>query len=221
MIHQPYEAVPQVSSTTALEMRAQAPSPSHATVQRWLFTILVLWALTVLGLTAAGITAQLPTPLLPVPVALGIIIPLVIYARSTVFRDYIHALDLRALTLFNVWRIPAALAFFYYGAQGELPPVFVRNAGWGDLIAGVLAIPMVLGAVWLGRQRWAAFTGYHLFSLTDFVVAVGTGFYFSLQSDPLMDTLKHLPMSVIPLYGVPITGAFSAMTLHRLFTRRA
>lgn len=48
-------------------------------------------------------------------------------------------MDLRALTLFNVWRVPAALAFFYYGSQGDLPTAFVRNAGWGDLIAGLLA----------------------------------------------------------------------------------
>lgn len=210
-----------IKSSLPSVLRDKVPAATDARVQFWLFSLFALWALVVLGFTAAGITARLPTPLLPIPVALGMVVLLTIYAGSEAFRDYVHALDLRALTLFNVWRVPAALAFFYFGAQGELPGIFVRNAGWGDFIAGVLAVPVVLGAVWLGARRRAAFTAYHLFSITDFVVAVGTGFYFSLLSDPLMDTLKHLPMALIPLYAVPITGAFSLMTLHRLFTRRA
>ena len=72
---------------------------------------------------------------MPLPIALGIALPLLVYTRSEALQAYISAVDLRTLTLFNVWRVPAALAFFYYGAQGELPTLFVRNAAWGDLIA--------------------------------------------------------------------------------------
>jgi hypothetical protein len=35
-----------------------------------------------------------------------------------------------------------------------------------------------------------------------------------------METLRVLPMVLIPLFGVPVTGALHLMTLHRLFTRR-
>lgn len=209
-----------VQPRAPLRLRAQEPADTHASVHRWLMGGLTAWLALVLLLAGTGLLAQLPTQLLPAPIALSLTALLLLYARVPAFRDYLHALDLRTLSLFNVWRIPAALAFFHYGAQGELPAAFVRNAAWGDLIAGVLAIPVALWALGFGR-RLAAFTGYHLFSITDFVVAVGTGFYFSLLGDPLMGTLKHLPMAVIPLFGVPITGAFSLMTLHRLFTRRA
>jgi hypothetical protein len=174
-----------------------------------------------LALGWLGVTTLLPTRLLPFPIALGIVLPLLVYARSEAFRAYISAADLRTLTLFNVWRVPAALAFFYYGAQGELPALFVRNAAWGDLIAGVLAPIVVLGLARLAAIRRASFIGFHLFSFADFVVAVGTGFAFSLLNDPLMGTLKALPMAIIPLFGVPVTGALSLMTLHRLLTRRA
>jgi len=183
--------------------------------------VLVLWAGAVLALGWLGVTTLLPTRLLPLPIALGTVLPLLVYARSAAFRAYISAVDLRTLTLFNVWRVPAALAFFYYGAQGELPTLFVRNAAWGDLIAGVLAPVVVFGFARLAAIRRASFVGFHLFSLADFVVAVGTGFAFSLLNDPLMGTLKALPIAIIPLFGVPVTGALSLMTLHRLLTRRA
>lgn len=183
--------------------------------------VLAVWAGAVLALGWLGVPALLPTRLLPLPIALGIVLPLLVYARSEAFQAYIHAVDLRALTLFNVWRVPAALAFFYYGAQGELPALFVRNAAWGDLVAGVLAPMVVLGLAHIAAIRRASFVGFHLFSFADFVVAVGTGFAFSLLNDPLMGTLKELPMAIIPLFGVPVTGALSLMTLHRLLTRRA
>ena len=136
--------------------RAQMPAESHSVVHRLLMATLALWALAALLVSGSGLFAQLPTPLLPIPVALGIFIPVLVYARSEAFRGYIHAADLRNLTLFHVWRVPAALAFFYYGAQGLLPETFVFNAGWGDLIAGVLAPIVVFGLALGGRPTWIA-----------------------------------------------------------------
>jgi len=171
------------------------------------------------ALSALGLTTWLPTPLLPVPVALGVAIPVFVYARSGAFRDYIHALDLRVLTVYNFWRVPAALAFFYYGARGDLPLTFVCNAAVGDLIAGAVAPLVVFWVTRHTRGRMAIFAAFHIFSVADFVVAVGTGVTFALLNDPLIGTLKEWPMALIPLFGVPVTGAFSLMTLHRLLTR--
>jgi hypothetical protein len=184
-------------------------------------SILLGWAAAVIFLAAVGFVAYLPTQLLPVPVVIGMTTPLAVYTLSRRFRAFIYRIDLRWLTLFNVWRVPAALAFFWYGAQALLPQPFVFNAAWGDLIAGVLA-PLALFWDRLG-QRWRirSYIAFHLFSIADFIVAVGTGFTFSLLRDPLMDTLKLFPMAIIPLFGVPLTGALSLMTLHRLLTRKA
>lgn len=189
-------------------------------VQRDFFITLAVWFVAVIILSLSGATAYLPTRLLPVPVILGITLPLVFYARSKAFRDYIQSTDIRNLTLFNIWRVPAALAFWYYGSQGLLPEVFVRNAAWGDFIAGVLALVAVY-ALARGRAKLPSYVGFHLFSFADFVVAVGTGFTFSLFANPLMATLKDFPMVLIPMFGVPVTGALSLMALHRLFVKRA
>jgi hypothetical protein len=207
-----------VLSSAAHPTHAGAPKPYVGT---GFIGSLIIWGSVVVLLARLGIIARLPTPFLPIPVMLGMGIPVALYFGSQAFRSYIHALDLRALTLFNVWRVPAALAFFWYGARGDLPVQFVLNAGIGDVIAGVLAVPVVF---WLGtRPRWRlrSYTAFHLFSFADFVVAVGTGFYFSVAANPLMDTLKLFPMAFIPLFGVPVTGALSVMALHRLWTRRS
>ena len=46
---------------------------------------------------------------------------------------------LHRLTLMHIWRIPAAMLFFWYGMRGELPPLFWIIAGVGDLFAGIYA----------------------------------------------------------------------------------
>lgn len=203
------------------DLRARQPASTHQRVQQILFVSLALWAAGVILLTSTGLLAQLPTRLIPVPILIGIGTLLLVYSRSKAFRYYIHAVDLRSLTLFHLWRVPAALAFFYYGAQGELPLWFVRNAGWGDLIAGLLAPVAVFAFARSERFLLGGFIAFHLFSIADFVGAVGTGSLFSLLDNPLMATLKEMPMALIPFFGVPVTGALSLMTLHRLFTRRA
>lgn len=72
------------------------------------------------------------------------------------------------------------------------------------------------------RPQWRrpSLLAFHLFSFADFAVAVGTGFSFSLLDDPLMGTLKTFPLALIPLFGVPLTGALSIIALHRLATGR-
>jgi len=149
-------------------------------------------------------------------------VPLVVVARSPRTRRLVGEIDLAHLTWFNAWRIPAALVFFAVGARGLLPDRFVANAAWGDLVAGILALVVVAAGTRLrARRRWAAYLGFHVFSFGDFVVAVGTGLTFTLLGDELMRTLLDTPVALIPLWGVPITGAISLLALHRLATRRA
>jgi hypothetical protein len=198
----------------------QQDAASYGRVQNWFVGVLLAWLVLLTVLAGVGVISLLPARLLPIPIAISMALLLVPYTASATFRGYIHALDMRALTLLHVWRIPAALAFLWYGAQGWLPATFTRNAGWGDLAAGILALVVVFGLARVPRWRFGSYVGFHLFGFADFVVAVGTGFAFSLLGDPLMETLRVLPMVLIPLFGVPVTGALHLMTLHRLFTRR-
>ncbi|QAY96288.1 permease [Methylovirgula ligni] len=158
-----------------------------------------------------GVYRALPPLLLAPIIALGIVVPIIVYAISDGFRAYIEAIGLRPLTAFHIWRIGAALLFFWYGAHNLLPETFVQNAGWGDFIAGFLALGVLLLPE--SRNRYLAF---HIFGFADFVLAVGTGLTFFLLNDPRMSAIQTLPMALIVLYGVGISGASHIMAFDLL-----
>jgi len=181
---------------------------------RILLSVLAIWGLAVAVAAEAGVYRAISPLLLAGIIALGIVVPVVVYAVSDGFRSYIEAIGLRSLTAFHIWRIAAALAFFWYGANDLLPETFVRNAGWGDLIAGLLALGVILLPE--SRTRYLAF---HIFGFADFVVAVGTGLTFFLLNDPRMSGIQTLPMALIPFYGVGISGASHIMAFDLLRRR--
>lgn len=178
---------------------------------RVLLTVLAIWGLVVAIAAQTGVYSAIPPLLLAPIIALGIVVPIIVYAMSKSFRAYIEAIGLRALTAFHIWRIAAALLFFWYGAHDLLPEVFVKNAGWGDLIAGLLA----LGVTVLPKTR-NRYLVFHIFGFADFVVAVGTGLTLFLLNDPRMAGIQTLPMALIPLYGVGISGASHIMAFDLL-----
>ncbi len=97
----------------------------------------------------------------------------------------------------------------------------LTRASWSDLNAGGRAPGVVFGFARLAAIERVSFIEFHVFSFADFFVAEGKGFAFTRLDDPLMDTLEEVPMAIIPLFGVPVTGAFSLMMLHWLLTRGA
>jgi hypothetical protein len=181
---------------------------------RVLLIVLAIWGLAVAGGAEAGLFRAIYPLLLAPIIALGIVVPVVVYALSDSFRAYIEAIGLRPLTTFHIWRIAAALVLFWYGAHNLLPEIFVQNAGWGDLIAGFLALGVILLPE--NRNRYLAF---HIFGFADFVVAVGTGLTLFLLNDPRMSAIQTLPMALIPLYGVGISGASHIMAFDLLRRR--
>lgn len=174
-----------------------------ASWHRILLMTLGLWVFIVALLSGAGLFSAIPLPLIAVLVAIAIAAPVIAYWRIDGFRRFLQSRDISYLTTFHLWRIPAALAFFYYGAQGELPQTFVRHAAWGDLFAGLLVRPVVLTT----RRGLGKYWAFHVFGFADFVLAVGTALYFSLISHPDMATLAAFPLALIPLFGVGVSGA--------------
>jgi hypothetical protein len=166
-----------------------------------LIAALVIWAGAVAALAERGVFRALPLPLIALLVAAGIALPTLIYLTSSPVRRYFDAIGLFPLTVLHIWRIPAALAFFGYGLACHLPTAFWMLAGVGDLIAGLLAARLAARAPDI-RDYWR----FHLFGFGDFVVAVGTGLTFTLLGDPRMATVASLPMALIPLFGVGVSG---------------
>ncbi len=172
---------------------------------------LAAWA----GLVAMGASTNalsaVPPPAIAALVALGIAAPTAGYFVWPDLRHWVERVGLRALTALHVWRIGAAILFFSYGSTGQLPAAFIGRAGWGDLVAGLAALVVVL--LPMSRSRYVA---VHLFGLADFLVAVGTGLYFTLALPGSMEPLRELPLALIPLFGVGLSGATHIMAFDLL-----
>jgi hypothetical protein len=182
---------------------------AHGT--RVLLSVLAIWGVAVCVAAETGVYAAMSALMIAPLIALGIVIPVIVYAMSERFRAYIAAIGLRSITAFHIWRIAAALVFFWYGANNLLPEAFVRNAGWGDFIAGSLALIVVM----LPENR-TSYLIFHIVGFADFVVAVGTGLALFLLNDSRMTAIQTLPMALIPLYGVGISGASHIMAFDLL-----
>jgi len=180
-------------------VQSATPSPL---VTALLVALAIAWGTTVAWFAARGAIRELYMPSIALLVAAGIALPTIAYFMLEPLRGYFRAAGLYPLTILHLWRIPAALAFFHFGAIGSLPPLFWILAGVGDFIAGCYAARLLF------RQGDDAFyRSFHRFGFADFVVAVGTGLAFTLLQDPRMATIAELPMALIPLFGVGISGA--------------
>jgi hypothetical protein len=186
----------------------------------WILPTAVLaWLIAVVGASLSGALGALAEAFMPAYaalVAVGIAAPVAAHFAVGPVRRAIDAVGLRWLTLMHVWRIPAALVFFWYGALGELPTLFWVLAGAGDLLAGCSA-----ATLWWRAPTPERLLRIHVFGFTDFVVAVGTGLTFTLLGDPRMALLTTLPMALIPLFGVGLSGASHIVALHALSRARA
>jgi hypothetical protein len=187
---------------------------SPGTSQQGLLIAVVSWGALVIAASATGVLGALGQYFMPgyaILVVIGIVVPTFSYFSFPSVRHAVDAIGLRRLTLFHVWRIPAGGLFIYYASSGELPLLFGLIAGVGDVLAGLGA------ATLLKRQATETqLRRIHLFGFADFITAVGTGLTFTLLNDPLMVTLTTLPMALIPLFGVGLSGASHIIALTRL-----
>jgi hypothetical protein len=193
-----------------MTMMNSLESPDFTRKSWTLAGILALWGVAVAVLAQTGVYRDVLAPLVGPIIAAGMALPFVAYFSFAGFRRYIEAIGLRRLTEFHVWRTPAALLFFWYGAHDWLPEAFVRDAGWGDVGAGVFALIVTLLP---SRGRYFAF---HLYGLADLALALGTGMTLTLHGDPRMAGILTLPMALIPLYAVGILGATHLMAFDLL-----
>lgn len=194
---------------------ANIPNASKGQYDTWMLRfiigVLVLWLAAVIFGAASGYLAKLYMPFVALIVAATIVAPTVWYFASPRFRTVVEDVGHYRIMLFHIWRIPAALLFFWYGFQGLLPSAFWILAGTGDLIAGSYALYLAVRPE-SSKTYWS----FHRFGFADFLVAVGTGLTFTLLQDPRMGPIASLPLALIPLFGVGVSGASHLMAFDML-----
>src|SRR5256714_352097 len=108
----------------------------------------------------------------------------------------------------NVWRVAGGF-FLLLAAEGRLGGPFPYSAGWGDIITGVLALPVAWLA--LGGQGKALAWTWNAFGMLDLVAALAFGI-ISANGSPLQiihagegsEAVQMLPWALIPNLFVPM-----------------
>ena len=148
------------------------------------------------------------------PVLIGTVIasPLVAAAIAASLSASVRALLLEMSMPFliglNVWRIGGGF-FLLLAAEGRLAGPFPYSAGWGDIITGVLALP-VAWLVLRGQGKALVWT-WNAFGMLDLVAALAFGI-ISANGSPLQiihagegsEAVQMLPWSLIPTVLVPM-----------------
>lgn len=164
------------------------------------------WVGVLLDITLSGAlkyTLMLPALFL-VPFAVGA----VTIAASPAARARLLDIPRRSILGVNVLRAIGFL-FLALAFAGQLGGPFPYFAGIGDIIVGLVAIPLVLDEPRLGRSD-SRLVMWNVLGLLDLVTAVGLGMT-SINGSPLQlihagagtNAILHLPWALIPLFLVP------------------
>jgi hypothetical protein len=193
---------------------ASAMMPTSPVQKLTTVTIAGLWIGFAIALGATGIYASTATPT-PVPlVGVMLVLPLVAIGGAALLsarlRETLLALPLPLLLGLNALRILPGVFILLLASQGKLSGPFPQSAGWGDIIVGVIAIPLILAAMrnFAGSRR--ALLAWNILGTLDLVEAAALG-VLSAPGSPLQifggavgsTAMGSLPWSNIPTLLVP------------------
>jgi hypothetical protein len=166
-----------------------------------------------IGLAAAAAGAGWLKIARPVPVVgLFVVVPLLAAALATTWpaaRQAMLSIPMAAMVALNIVRVFAVL-FLLLAAEGRLSGPFPYSAAWGDIITGVVAVPVL----WLLKDGAARHTtaigAWNLFGTADLVLAIAFGITSS-EGSPLQifpgpgsDAMQYVPWSFVPTVLVPL-----------------
>jgi hypothetical protein len=185
-------------------------------------TILLLvlgWLLIAAGLGAAGIMRTLPP--LAAPLVVFGLTGIVLAAGWLVvgFRAWLSAIDERWLVALHLTRFVGAY-FLYLHGHGQLPYAFAVPGGWGDIaVASSAAILLVAGRPRDARRR-SAYIVWNVFGLADILFVVATAARLVMADAESMAALLRLPLSLLPMFLVPLIIASHVVLGVRLARQR-
>jgi hypothetical protein len=178
-------------------------------VKTTLAAVIGVW----IGLAAAAAEAGWLTISRPVPVVgLFVVVPLLAAALTAAWpaaREAMLSMPMPVMVALNIVRVFAVL-FLMLAAEGRLTGPFPYSAAWGDIITGVVAVPVL----WLlkdgGARYTTAIAAWNLFGAADLVLAIAFG-VTSAEGSPLQlfpgpgsEAMQHAPWSFVPTVLVPI-----------------
>jgi len=186
------------------------------------------WLCGALVLGASGLLRQSPA-FIAVGFAIAFGGTLVAWRRSRALRAWTDGLDLRWPILLHVTRIGFGVLFLVELAAGHLPRSFAERGGYGDILAGALAIVAAFAAGRAGADQPTSPAGrvtvlaFSFVGLADILLVFATAqFGVLVDHDPLLlEAVGHLPYSLLPTVVVPLVILSHLLVLQRLRARAA
>lgn len=184
---------------------------------------LALWFVLAAALSGPGAFAGSAGPM--PTIALGVFPPILAgiaaLAASRRVRAAVLAVPQRWLIGIQASRV-IGVVFLVELARGGLPPQFALPAGWGDLAVGAAALAAARAAS-SGSSRGARLAvAWNALGLLDLAVAVGAGALSAegplrvFLAEPPTTALAALPLSMVPVFGVPIFVLLHVASLYGL-----
>jgi hypothetical protein len=177
-----------------------------------LLILLAVWGLAAAAAGAVHLFLHLPPYVVPVLVG-GLTLALTLAAfRAGWINETVRKIGLRPILAVHLGR---ALGFYFLWlyAQGRLPAEFAHRAGWGDIIAAAGAFILLFWPEGPGFRR--ALWIWNVVGLADLFIAVGTAGWLNLTRPGSMIELAGLPLTLVPLWLVPML-----ITSHFVIFRR-
>jgi hypothetical protein len=134
--------------------------------------------------------------------------------KTSPIRVWALNVDLRWLVLFHVTRLFVGAYFLLLCQRGQLPCGFARTAGWGDIVIAILAVAVV-GAMRTEFAKPLLLT-WNTLGLIDIIFVVLSALRFGLNHWQSMHALRELPLSLLPMFLVPLIIASHVLLFVRL-----
>jgi hypothetical protein len=193
----------------------------------WVGAALTVWFCLIAAAGATGVFARPIGPGIPA-VGLGVLIPIVVLSLLVLGtargRGLVRRVPMTSLVGLHIVRVLGITFVLLYGAK-RLPAPFAPVAGWGDILVGLLAIPLVLrmsrGGGELPRRPILLWNMLGVADLVTAVTLAATSAPGPLQLfhvEPSTAIMANLPWILIPCFLVPSFIFVHLCTFYRLRT---
>ncbi len=179
--------------------------------------IVGIWFALALIVGASGILESLLEPRIQAILFGLTALVLLSYWRVRSFKGWVDSLPIKTIIAAHLSRFVGFYFLFLYG-RCELPYQFAVIGGWGDIIVATLAI-LVLFLPTSGSRGRIIVLAWNTIGLADILFVVITAGRLALTEPQSMIALTHLPMSLLPLFLVPIIIATHIIIFARLRTQ--
>src|SRR5437867_4252228 len=163
-------------------------------------------------------------PLIPLAIFLPLLIALPILLRSARIGEILDATPPAWLVGLQLYRVLGGI-FLVAWAQGRLAGIFALPAGIGDVMVGLLALPIAYYLAAGGRGGRGAAIAWNIFGIADLVDAVAIGtlstpgpLQFIVPDAPTIGAGTY-PLVMIPAFAVPSSIILHALSLRQLHRR--